>query len=85
MCDVTHGQSFIEVKFCRIIDLKYFSLIDPIIISQTDIYRPSVDTMPFEKRDLRHLVVASDNAHVALCYDDGLLWMGNLEEEKVQA
>jgi len=40
--------------------------------------------MPYEKRDLRHLVVASDNAHVALCYDDGLLWMGNLEEEKVK-
>jgi hypothetical protein len=42
-----------------------------------------IDTLPHEKREVRHLVVASDNSHVALCYDDGLLWMGNLEEEKV--
>jgi hypothetical protein len=32
---------------------------DPIIISQTDIYRPVVETMPFEKRDIRHLVTTN--------------------------
>ena len=31
-----------------------------------------------------HVLCFADNAHVALCYDDGLLWMGNLEEEKVE-
>lgn len=59
-------------------------LSDPVIISQADVTRPVIDTLPFEKRDVRRLVVASDNAHVAICYDDGLLWMGNLEDEKVR-
>ena len=57
--------------------------LDPVVISQADISRPVVDTLPLEKREIRHLVVASDNSHVAIFYDDGLLWMGNLEDEKV--
>lgn len=36
------------------------SFADPIIISQTDIYRPVVETMPFEKRDIRHLVTTNN-------------------------
>ena len=62
-----------------------FFFLDPVVISQADISRPVVDTLPLEKREIRHLVVASDNSHVAIFYDDGLLWMGNLEDEKVWA
>ena len=64
--------------FVRIVSLEWFSLSPTALAGLSPLPQSWICNVVHY-----YFLCFSDNAHVALCYDDGLLWMGNLEEEKV--